>query len=57
MVNIPTFDNNMMDINDLFANLGNNWDKSSAVLYLLFGILFASYVAYRIKRHMKGGDK
>ena len=46
----------MSDIRDLFANIAFNLDFLQGPLYLLFGILFVSFIAVRIVKHMKGGD-
>lgn len=46
----------MSDIRDLFANISNNIYYLQDVFYLLFGILFASFIAYRIVKYLKGGE-
>lgn len=52
MPSIPT----MSDITDIFANFGNNWFHMREVLFLLFGILFAFFVARKIMKRIKGED-
>lgn len=41
------------EIGDLFANFAVNWGTLMPVLVLLFGILFGSFVAIRIKKNME----
>lgn len=37
-------------ISDLFANLALNWGTLTPVLSLLFGIIFATWLAVKIKK-------
>jgi len=50
-VNIPSVPKNIgtSEMTDLFRNFDLNWSTLSPVLFLLFGVLFGFYVAYRIK--------
>ncbi len=52
--NIPNVPKNIgtAEMTDLFRNFQINWDTLSPVLWLLLGVLFAFYVAYRIKETM-----
>ncbi len=53
-VNIPNVPKNIgtSEMTDLFRNFDLNWSTLSPVLWLLFGVLFGFYVAYRIKDAM-----
>jgi hypothetical protein len=43
-------------IEDLFANFQHNWGTLSPALFLLFGILFAFFMAKKIIKIVKGDD-
>lgn len=44
-------------IGDLFSNLSNNWSMMSPALYLLFGVMFGSYILMRIFKRVRGTDE
>lgn len=41
-------------IEDLFANLGHNWNTLGPALWTLFGIIFGTYLIRKIMEHVKG---
>lgn len=43
-------------IDDLFANLGHNWDTLWPVLAVLFGVLFGSFVLNKVIKRVRGED-
>lgn len=52
---VPTIPN-MSDIRDLFANFGHNWSTLSPALWVLFGIIFGTFVLGKIIKNVKGDD-
>lgn len=52
---IPTIPH-MSDISDLFANLQNNFSHLGVIFALLFGTIFAFFVAKKIVCLVRGDD-
>jgi hypothetical protein len=46
----------MSDIRDIFANFQNNWFHLRYVWWILFGMIFAFWLAKKIKEKVIGDD-